>query len=303
LAATVNVLRARCGEKGRRSVISLSSALRCLCGLGAAALVAGNGAPAHAQGKLEARYTATLAGIPIGKGAWIVDIGEDQYRAAASGATSGLLRVFAGGQGTGAVQGVITAGHLVPASYSASITADKKTDEVRLALVGGNVKDALVQPPQQPNPERVPITDAHLRAVSDPMTGSLVRVPGNGDPVSAEACQRSASIFDGRIRYDLRMAFKRMEHVKAHKGYDGPVVVCAVYFTPVAGHIPSRAAMKYLAEQKDMEVWFAPVANTRVLVPFRFSVPTPVGTGVLQATEWVSIPQPAHAAAATAKTQ
>jgi hypothetical protein len=284
-------------------VKSFSLALRCLAGAGALAFIVGNATGAHAQGKLEARYTATLAGIPIGKGAWIIDISEDQYRAAASGATTGLLRWFAGGQGTGAAQGVIASGHLVPTSYAASITADKKTDEVRIALAGGNVKESVVEPPQTPNPDRVPITDANLHGVIDPMTGSIVRVPGNGDLLSAEACPRSLAIFDGRIRYDLRLAFKRMDKVKAQKGYEGPVVVCAVYFTPIAGHIPSRAAMRYLAEQKDMEVWFAPIANTRVLAPFRFSVPTPVGAGVLQATEFVSIPQPAHAAAATVKTQ
>jgi len=91
--------------------------------------------------------------------------------------------------------------------------------------------------------------------------------------------------------------------VKADKGYEGPAVVCAVFFTPISGHNPGRAAMKYLANLKDMEVWLAPIANTRVLAPVRFSVPTPVGVGVLQATEFVSVPQPSHAAAAAAKTQ
>ncbi len=256
---------------------------------------------AQAQGKLEAHYVATLAGIPIGKGAWIIDIGDDQYRAAASGGTSGLLRVFAGGEGTGAAQGLITSGRLVPASYSASITGGKKTDEVRLALAGGSVKETVIHPPQSPDPERVPITEAHLRGVLDPMTGSLMRVAGSGDPLSAEACVNTISIFDGRLRYDLHLAFKRMENVKAHKGYAGPVVVCAVYFTPVAGYIPSRSAIKYLRQQREMEVWLAPIANTRVLVPFRFSVPTPIGQGVLEASEFVSIPQPSRAAAA--KTQ
>ena len=40
-----------------------------------------------AQGRLDARYTVTLAGIPIGKGNWIVDIAESQYTAVASGSS------------------------------------------------------------------------------------------------------------------------------------------------------------------------------------------------------------------------
>ena len=41
-----------------------------------------------------------------------------------------------------------------------------------------------------------------------------------------------------------------------------------------------------------MEVWLAPVAGTRVLVPYRISIPTPIGVGVMQATQFVSVAQP-----------
>ena len=85
------------------------------------------------------------------------------------------------------------------------------------------------------------MTEAHLHGVSDPMTGSLMRVPGTGNPVGPQACQRTTPIFDGRMRYNLQFAYKRMEQVKADKGYEGPVVVCAVYFVPVAGFVPHRA--------------------------------------------------------------
>jgi membrane protein DedA with SNARE-associated domain len=53
-----------------------------------------------------------------------------------------------------------------------------------------------------------------------------------------------------------------------------------------------------LAAQRDMEVWLVPVATTRVLVPFRVSVPTPIGAGVMQATQFIAVTPP-HAAAAT----
>jgi hypothetical protein len=91
------------------------------------------------------------------------------------------------------------------------------------------------------------------------------------------------------------MAFKRLEEVKADRGYQGPSVVCAVYFTPIAGYIPDRPAIKYLIAQRDMEIWFVPVAGTRLVVPFRISIPTPLGLGVLQATQFVTAAQPARA--------
>jgi hypothetical protein len=235
-----------------------------------ATIVALAAAPrAEAQGRLDARYAVTLSGIPIGKGAWVIDIADKQYTAAASGATAGLLRVFASGQGTSASRGFVVAGTPVPASFAASITTGKKTEEIRMTLGAGDVKEFVITPEPPHDPERVPLTEAHRHGVSDPMTASLVRVPGNGNPVGPQACRRSVSIFDGRIRFNLRSEFKRIEQVKAEKGYQGPAVVCAIYFEPVAGYIPSRTAIKYLAGQRDMEAWLAPVVGTRVLVPFR----------------------------------
>ena len=253
--------------------------------------------PAFAQvpGRLDARYTVTLAGLPIGKGAWVIDIAEDQYTAAASGATAGLMRVFSSGQGSGASRGYIVGGLPVPASFGASITTDKKTDEIRMMLQGGNVKDYVITPPSPPNPERVPITEEHRRGVSDPMSASFYRVPGNANPLGPEACPRAVSVFDGRLRYDLTFSFKRMERVRAEKGYDGPAVVCSINFFPLAGYIPSRTAIKYLIELKDMEVWLVPIAATRVVVPFRVAIPTPIGLGVMQATQFVTHVQPPRA--------
>jgi hypothetical protein len=65
-------------------------------------------------------------------------------------------------------------------------------------------------------------------------------------------------------------------------------VVCAIYFKPISGYIPARAALKYLAAQRDMEVWLAPIAGTRVLAPLKVMVPTPIGMAALEATQFVS---------------
>lgn len=267
------------------------------------AFAAGFPGGAHAQGKLDARYTASLAGIPIGRGAWVIDFREDQYTAAASGATTGLLKAFAGGVGTTAAGGNVANGQPVPRSYAATITSNKKKDEVEMSIENGTVKDYTVEPVSPPDPERIAITETHRRGVTDPMTASLVRAAGAADPMAPETCQRSTAVFDGRMRYDLKFAFKRMDKVKADKGYQGPVVVCAVQFTPVAGHIPTRSVIKYLTAMQDMEIWLAPIAGTRILVPFRISVPTPLGMGVLEATQFVASPVPPRPTPTSAKVQ
>lgn len=244
-----------------------------------------------------------LAGIPIGSGSWIIDVTETQYTATVNGSTSGLLRAFTGGQGNATARSTLNGGRLLSSIYAANITTRKKTDSVRITINSGNVKDYKVDPPQDDEPERIRITEAHQHNVLDPMTASLVRVPGNGDVLSPEVCQRTLGVFDGRLRYDLQFAFKRMDSVKAKRGYSGPVVVCAAYFSPIAGFVPSRTAIKYLAKQRDIEVWLAPIAGTRVLVPYRAQTPTPVGQAVLEASEFIMVPLPARASANGVKTQ
>ena len=69
-------------------------------------------APAAAQVRLEARYSATIAGIPIGGGTWAIDINDTQYTAAVSGATTGILRAFTGGQGNATARGTLAGGRL-----------------------------------------------------------------------------------------------------------------------------------------------------------------------------------------------
>jgi len=243
-------------------------------------------------GRLDAHYSVTLGGVPFGRGAWQIDIREDQFTATVSGATAGLMRMFTSGHATSAARGTVSHGQLFASSYASTIVADKRQDEVRMALSNGTVKDYLADPPSLPNPDRVPLTEAHRRGITDPMTASLMPVPGRGDTFVPEACPRKLAIFDGRMRYDLELVFKRLDKVKSERGYQGTVVVCALYFSPIAGHIPARAVIKYLVDIRDIEVWLAPIAGTRLMVPYRVTIPTPFGLGLMQAIQFVSVPQP-----------
>jgi hypothetical protein len=259
--------------------------------------------PAHAQGRVDAQYEVTLAGIPIGKGSWVVDIGDDQYSALASGKTTGLISMMSTGDGSGGSQGRVVKGQLVPAFYSVSMNTNKKNELLKISLTNGNVKEFTIEPEPPVNPQRIPVTDAHKRGVWDPMTGSLVRVAGTGDPVSPEACTNTTPVFDGRMRYDLKLEYKRIETIKVEKGYHGPVVVCTITFLPISGFVPDRAAIKYLKAQRNMEVWFAPILGTRVLMPYKLSIPTPLGTGVLQATRFTNTISSQSNPAAALRTQ
>jgi len=277
----------------------VAAAFVSLCAAGPAVFAADAAHNPVPAGRLDAEYAASIAGIPIGRGNWTVEISGDEYSAVANGMTTGLLRFFTGARGTGAARGSVNGGQPVPKSYAATITSERGVDDVRMALAGGNVTDYAVEPPLPPVAERVPVTEADRHGVLDPITSTLNRVAGSGDPVSPDACNRSVPVFDGRVRYDLHSEFKRMEMVKTEHGYEGPVVVCALYFTPVSGYVPGRPAIRYLVALRDAEVWLAPISGTRVLVPYRFSMPTPFGQALLEARHFVSVVQPSRAVANT----
>src|SRR5262245_27204379 len=110
--------------------------------------------PAAAQGKLEAHYEASLAGIAVGKGTWGIEIADDYYSASAQGATAGLLKAFSGGTGTGAAQGRIVNGALVPQGYVATMSS-KKSETIRISLANGNVKDFSIDPEPPVDADRI----------------------------------------------------------------------------------------------------------------------------------------------------
>jgi len=251
---------------------------------------------AAAQGRVDANYEASLSGIPVGKGSWTIEIGDDVFSASAQGGSAGLLKAFSGGSGSGASQGRVVNGALVSSAYVATTTTQKKSETIRLTMANGGVKDFSIDPVPPVDADRIAVTDAHRKNVLDPMTGSMIRVPGTGEVLTPDACRTGTGVFDGRLRYDLKLDFKRMETVKAEHGYHGPAVVCAIYFTPVAGYIPDRPVIKWLANQRNMEVAFVPIAGTRILVPFRMTIPTPLGPAMLEATTFVTTAAPPRVA-------
>jgi Protein of unknown function (DUF3108) len=279
-------------------------ALRAARTLAAAAALLATAAPdpATAQGKLEAHYRVMLAGLPLGSGAWVIDIADDRYTMAASGQVSGFLKAFSSGEGTAAVRGTISGGRLASGGYAINIKTRTKLDQVRMAFAGGALKELSVEPPVDPDAPAVPLTEAHKRGVVDPISAGVIPAAGaNG--TGPEACQRTLPVFDGRQRYDLALSFKRMDRVKAERGYEGPAVVCAVSYLPVGGHDPERAAIKFLRDNRGIEMWFAPIPGTRFLATYRVVLPTLFGNAVLDATRFVTVAKPSRPTAANAKTQ
>jgi hypothetical protein len=65
-------------------------------------------------------------------------------------------------------------------------------------------------------------------------------------------------------------------------------VVCGMSYRPVAGYNTGAFRVNYLEKARDMEMWFAPIAGTRLLAMFRISIPTMLGIAVMGATRFES---------------
>jgi hypothetical protein len=257
------------------------------------------GGVARADSRLDVHYSVSVAGIAVGQTDVSVVVGETEYATSANGRASGLVRALVTGEGALSARGAMVDGRLVPASFTARTIGDDETSSVSMTLEGGDVKD-LTAESSAPATDRVPVSDEHRKGIIDPLSALLVQVGGTGDVVAADACRRTLPIFDGRRRFDLALSFKRIDQVRAAKGYAGPAVVCAVTFKAIAGHRVGSPLVKYLGG-REIELTLAPVAGTRLLAPFRLAIINMLGDIVLEATAFtVSAAPPAQPPAATA---
>ena len=246
--------------------------------------IAAGGDQAQAENNLDASYTISFARVRVGDITASLVLGETEYKMSARGRAGGIIKVLLDGEGSFIAQGTIADGLLVPGSFASKIVSIGKTSEVTMALDGGIVKELAATPP--PGTDRVPVTETNRQGVLDPLTALLFTASGVSEELSKEACRHTLPIFDGQQRYDLKLAFKRMDKATAEKGYAGPVVVCSLRYEPIAGHSASNTLVKYVSEGREMEIALAPIAGTRWLAPFRLSIGSTLANLVIEANRF-----------------
>ena len=250
---------------------------------------------AHAEGHLDASYTISFARIPVGEITATAVFGQNEYAISAGAHAGGVLKaLLVDGKASFSTQGTIKGDHPVPTSFTSKIVSSAETSDVTMALdEEGNVKELTATPP--PSSDRVPVANSNRQAIVDPLSALLFSASAAGEVLSQEACRRTLPIFDGHHRYDLKLAFRRMDKMTAEKGYSGPVAVCSVNYEPIAGHRANIPLVKYLSEGREMEIALAPVADTRLLAPFRLSVVSTLANLMIAAHRFETIMAPAPA--------
>jgi len=237
---------------------------------------------------LRATYGVSLLGLPIGVANVTANLTSSSYSIEARAKLSGLATLVSHSRGASTGAGAIVAGHVAPASYATTASNDKMTRTIRMSLASNAVTGVDIAPPFDEKPDRVPLGERDKQGILDPVGAFVLPAPAGAPPTSAAACSRTMPVFDGYTRFDIALSYVGQREVKT-KGYSGPVAICAVRYIPIAGYQKDRPATKFMAENKDIEVWLAPVGGVGVLIPFRVSVRTMVGTAVLEATEFAVV--------------
>jgi hypothetical protein len=251
----------------------------------AGALVLAIGAAGARADTLRATYGVSLIGLPIGVASVNAKLTPSSYSIDARGRLSGIASLISNSRGASSGSGAIVGGHVYPSTFATTASNSRMTRTVRMALARNAVVGVDIAPPFVDRPDRVPLSQKDERGIVDPVGAFVLPVPAGSDATSPAACNRTVPVFDGYTRFDITLAYVGQRDVKA-KGYAGPVAICSARYTPIAGHRPDRPATKFMAENKDMEVWLAPIGGVGVLMPFRIAVRTMVGMAVVEATEF-----------------
>ena len=255
---------------------------RIVAGLLVALLCAGGGARADTW---RASYSVSLIGLPIGRVDISGKISQTAYHVEGNAKIVGLASLLSSARGAASGSGQIALGKVLSSTFATTAANSKLTRTVRMALSDGDVIDVDISPPIVDKPGRIPLRAEDKRGIVDPLGAIFTPIAAREPLIGPAACNRSVPIFDGYTRFNIQLTYVGERHVSA-KGYSGPVVVCSARYIPVAGHDPARPAIKFMVENREMEVWLAPIESARVLVPFRASVSTMIGTTVVEASEF-----------------
>jgi len=252
-----------------------------IIGLLLPALVSAGATPSEAEVRHHKTvFDVRFGALPVGSATFDIRFDEKSYAVDARGKTEGVVDVFAPGKGRATSEGAIDNSQVVSARHFVEFREKKKTETLEMAFADGAVESVKLTP-EKPQKKRgkkwVPIEPDHLRHVMDPASAIVVPVePGQANDPNA-VCNRTFNIYDGGTRYDIALSYKATRKVKT-EGYDGYAFVCRLRYVPVSGHKRGEKNVEYMAANKDMEIWLAPMAAMPFYSPVRIEVPTWIGT-------------------------
>jgi hypothetical protein len=242
--------------------------------------------PASARAEtIKAHYALSLMGISIGSASASGIVEPQNYRVEISMRTSGLATLVNSTKGAATASGGLTALGPSPSSYANTTSNNDETRTVRMSLASNSVRALEVRPEPWDAEARVPLSDGNKKRIVDPVSALIMSVPPGEELTGPAACNRTIAVFDGVTRFDVALSYAGA-HTTQTRGYSGPVAVCSARYTPIAGHRPDSKSTRYMAENRDINVWLAPLPDAHVVVPIHIDIHTGAGRLVIDAAEF-----------------
>jgi hypothetical protein len=234
---------------------------------------------------IKAHYALSLMGLSIGSASASGVVDPQNYRVDISMKTTGLANLVNNTKGAATASGGLTAFGPSPSAYANTTSNNDETRTVRMSLASNSVRAVEVKPEPWDAEARVPVSDGDRKKIVDPVSALIMSVPRGEELTGPAACNRTISVFDGVTRFDVALSYSGA-HTAQTKGYSGPVAVCSARYTPIAGHRPDSKSTRFMADNREMSVWLAPLPDAHVVVPIHIDIRTGAGQLVIDAAEF-----------------
>jgi hypothetical protein len=210
-----------------------------------------------------------IANITIG----LRDDGK-RYRLDATARITGLASLVASGNGKIASEGVSSGSGLTSERFDLQTTSGGEDFTVAVTYAGRNVQSFVINPPLINNIDRVAIERKHLTGVNDMLAAFVLK----GGELDKTLCNRKMQIFTGLERFNLAYRFTKQDEATSKKtGYQGPVILCSIRYSPISGHFTTSEVTNYLKESDRILIWYAPLATPGTFIPYRVLLTTSMG--------------------------
>lgn len=241
-----------------------------LLGLGSLAMPA-----AAAPLKAVAEYTVTMGGTQVASVE--VNLNDDgaAYSLNATARITGLAQLVASGTAKLQSTGASTNSGLRSQRFDLLTRASGDDFTVAITYASGGVATFKVNPPIVNNLNRVAIERKQLAGNINDMAAAFIL---KGGQLDAKLCDRQLQIFTGTERFNLQLGYAKDDVATSKRtGYQGPVVLCTVRYSPISGHYTSSEVTRDLVEKERILVWYAPLQTPGYFIPYRALVTTESG--------------------------
>lgn len=263
-------------------LVSGALLLTSLSGLDAAAA----GEIPHMPKKVSAVYSVSFNGFIIGSFKFQSKVNGSSYTLNGDAELSALLGAFKW-RGISQASGQFGRSGPKPAKYTLAFEGSARSGSIKVGFDDkGSVNFASVLPPFPVASDEVPLQRKHLSGALDPLTAVMALTLGS----RRKPCDQQIAIFDGKQRFDLKLAYRRKKAASSFPGQRraaSPSVVCAVDYRPLGGYRMTGQTQQ-LAKSTGIEIAMLPVPGANLVVPQEVHIPTSVGSIFLSA-EKISI--------------